>query len=132
MWNPLNVVFVSHPGNSPGFRQTTALGAIRLHDIHGMLLKKRPETLAAREDFSRGDRQWRMAAKFSETGNVIRWQCLFKPDHIVGCKHLGGPQSPLVAMRPKGIAPTSIDHQFHTWTNGIAGRLYELLIGLRV
>src|SRR5205823_14820767 len=57
---------------------------------------------------------------------------LLEPDDIVPRQHLRGPQRPLVAVRPEGVAAAGIDHQLHTGADRLARRADEELVGVRV
>ena len=75
------------------------------------LLDERPETLPARQHFTRRDGHRRVPAEFDEAREVVRRQRFLEPDHVVVREHLRGAERPLVAVRPELLAAAGIDHQ---------------------
>ena len=128
MGDEASAILLGHVGDAALFTDPTNFGHVRLDDIEGTGAQPGEEGLATGQYLATGDGQGSSAAEELVLIERIGMERLFKPIHAIACEHIGGPEGPLVAVAPVGIASARIDHELAIGADGVARGTDDRLI----
>ena len=114
-----------HPDDASLLADSADLGDVGLNDVESPPTEKGHEALSPGEHLSTGDRHRAREPQVTVIVDGVWLQGFLEPAYIVVLQHVRRAQRPFEAMRPVGIAGTSIDEELRVRPDAVSGRPHD-------